>query len=88
MTTTQSTTPQAPSTGAQASLYQQLRAHLATLKLADAAEHLPAVLDAAAEQDHVVVDLAAYAAAAAGRNTLSPQPPTPPSETIKETKQQ
>lgn len=51
MTTTQSTPPKAPSTGAQASLYQQLRAHLATLKLADAAEHLPAVLDAAAEQD-------------------------------------
>lgn len=49
MTTTQST-PQAPSTGAQASLYQQLRAHLATLKLADAAEHLPAVLDAAATE--------------------------------------
>jgi DNA replication protein DnaC len=51
MSTTQSTTPQAPSTGAQASLYQQLRAHLATLKLADAAEHLPAVLDAAATED-------------------------------------
>src|SRR5664280_734357 len=47
MSTTQSTTPPAPSTGAQASLYQQLRAHLATLKLADAAEHLPAVLDEA-----------------------------------------
>src|SRR5665647_2069889 len=37
----------APSTTAQASLYQQLRAHLAVLKLYDAAEHLPAVLDAA-----------------------------------------
>ena len=36
--------------------------------------------------DPVVVDLARYAAAAAGRNTLSGQPPTPPSETIKETK--
>jgi len=36
-----------PATPAQASLYQQLRAHLATLKLHDAAEHLPAVLDAA-----------------------------------------
>jgi DNA replication protein DnaC len=36
-----------PSTAAQASLYQQLRAHLATLKLHDAAEHLPAVLDSA-----------------------------------------
>ena len=36
-----------PSTAAQASLYQQLRGHLATLKLHDAAEHLPAVLDSA-----------------------------------------
>ncbi|WP_234423804.1 IS21-like element helper ATPase IstB [Intrasporangium calvum] len=36
-----------PSTGAQASLYQQLRSHLAALKLHDAAEHLPAVLDSA-----------------------------------------
>jgi DNA replication protein DnaC len=36
-----------PATAAQASLYQQLRGHLATLKLYDAAEHLPAVLDAA-----------------------------------------
>jgi DNA replication protein DnaC len=39
--------PGAPSTTAQASLYQQLRAHLAVLRLYDAAEHLPAVLDAA-----------------------------------------
>ncbi len=36
-----------PSTAAQASLYQQLRAHLAVLKLHDAAEHLPTVLDTA-----------------------------------------
>jgi len=36
-----------PSSTAQASLYQQLRGHLAALKLHDAAEHLPAVLDAA-----------------------------------------
>ena len=36
-----------PMTPAQAGLYQRLRAHLATLKLHDAAEHLPAVLDAA-----------------------------------------
>jgi DNA replication protein DnaC len=42
--------PGAPATAAQASLYQQLRAHLAVLKLADAAEHLPAVLDAAATE--------------------------------------
>ena len=47
MITTRLTPPPAPSTGAQASLYQQLRSHLGTLKLHDAAEHLPAVLDAA-----------------------------------------
>src|SRR5665647_1609842 len=45
MTTTKTTRP--PSTTAQASLYQQLRSHLAVLKLHDAAEHLPAVLDTA-----------------------------------------
>jgi DNA replication protein DnaC len=33
-----------PMTGSQASLYQQLRGHLATLKLSAAAEHLPGVL--------------------------------------------
>jgi DNA replication protein DnaC len=38
-------TTAAPMTPAQASLYQQLRGHLATLKLHDAAEALPAVLD-------------------------------------------
>jgi DNA replication protein DnaC len=37
----------APSTNAQASLYQRLRGHLATLKLHTAAEHLPTVLDTA-----------------------------------------
>lgn len=36
-----------PSTGTQAATYQRLRAHLAYLKLPTAAEHLPAVLDAA-----------------------------------------
>ena len=46
-----SSPPQQANTAAQASLYQQLRAHLAVLKLADAAEHLPAVLDAAAAED-------------------------------------
>jgi DNA replication protein DnaC len=49
MTTTQSA-PTSPARGpapAQASIYQQLRAHLVALKLHDAAEHLPAVLDAA-----------------------------------------
>lgn len=38
------TTEAMPMTGSQASLYQQLRGHLATLKLTAAAEHLPAVL--------------------------------------------
>ena len=46
MSTTRSETS-TPSNGAQASLYQQLRAHLGTLKLHDAAEHLPTILDAA-----------------------------------------
>ena len=45
------TTGRAPATPAQASLYQQLRGHLAALKLHDAAEALPAVLDAAAAED-------------------------------------
>ncbi len=42
----------------------------------------------AGERDHVVIDLAAYAAAAAGRNTLNPLPSTPPTGTSKETNQQ
>ncbi len=44
MTTTE------PMTTSQASVYQQLRGHLATLRLTTAAEHLPAVLDDAAAQ--------------------------------------
>jgi DNA replication protein DnaC len=40
----------APATPAQASLYQQLRGHLAELKLHDAAGALPAVLDDAAAE--------------------------------------
>ena len=48
-TTTTSGSP-APATAAQASLYQQLRGHLAELKLHDAAEALPAVLDTAAAE--------------------------------------
>ncbi|WP_181642238.1 ATP-binding protein, partial [Nocardioides massiliensis] len=41
----------APMTGPQSSLYQQLRGHLAALKLTAAAEHLPSVLaQAEAEQ--------------------------------------
>jgi DNA replication protein DnaC len=49
-TTPRPADPAAPATAAQASLYQQLRSHLAVLKLADAAEHLPAVLDEATAQ--------------------------------------
>ena len=44
------TTDRAPATPAQASLYQQLRGHLAELKMPDAAEALPGVLDAAAAE--------------------------------------
>jgi DNA replication protein DnaC len=40
-----------PSTGAQAATYQRLRSHLAYLKLPTAAEHLPAVLDAARSEN-------------------------------------
>ena len=40
----------APGTAASASLYQQLRGHLTVLKLHDAAEALPSVLDAAAAE--------------------------------------
>jgi DNA replication protein DnaC len=50
-TTPRPADPAAPNTPAQASLYQQLRAHLDVLKLNDAAEHLPAVLDAAAAEN-------------------------------------
>ena len=39
-----------PNTPAQATLYQQLRGHLAALKLHTAAEHLPNVLDRAAAE--------------------------------------
>jgi DNA replication protein DnaC len=45
MTTTSSDAT--PATPAENSRYQQLRAHLTTLKLLDAAEALPAVLDQA-----------------------------------------
>lgn len=47
MTTTTSDAVPTPSTAAQASLYQRLRGHLAVLKLHDAAEALPSVLDRA-----------------------------------------
>jgi DNA replication protein DnaC len=49
-TSTSTSTVPAPSTAAQASLYQQLRGHLAALKLHTAAEALPAVLDRAATE--------------------------------------
>lgn len=45
MTTTTPDSMPAPNTAAQASLYQRLRGHLAVLKLHDAAEALPSVLD-------------------------------------------
>ena len=48
-TTTAAPAP-GPATPAQASLYQQLRGHLAELKLHDAAGALPAVLDTAAAE--------------------------------------
>ena len=41
------TTTPAPATPPQARLYQQLRSHLAALKLHTAAEHLPTILDTA-----------------------------------------
>ncbi len=44
-TATKTATSPVPATTAQASLYQQLRGHLATLKLHDAAEALPGVLE-------------------------------------------
>jgi DNA replication protein DnaC len=44
-------TAPAPSTPAQARPYQQLRAHLAALRLHTAAEQLPAVLDTAAAEN-------------------------------------
>ncbi len=49
MTTTDPMT--VPMSGTQASRYQQLRGHLASLKLTAAAEHLPSVL-AQAEEEH------------------------------------
>jgi DNA replication protein DnaC len=48
--TTPAAAARAPSAPAQASLYQQLRGHLAELKMPDAAEALPGVLDAAAAE--------------------------------------
>jgi DNA replication protein DnaC len=49
-TTTSAETTAGPMTAVEASVYQRLRAHLAALKLYDAAEHLPAVLDQAVAQ--------------------------------------
>ena len=68
-----------PNTMAAASTYQQLRTHRAVLKLHDAAEALPGVLDEAAAAvlrgDDTgaapVIDLTTYERAANGRNTLT-----------------
>ena len=49
--TTTAATARPPATPAQASLYQQLRGHLAVLKMHDAAEALPAILDAATTEN-------------------------------------
>lgn len=49
--TTPTTVTSPPATAAQASLYQQLRGHLAVLKLAACAEALPTVLDQAVAED-------------------------------------
>jgi DNA replication protein DnaC len=48
--TTAAETPAGPMTAVEAGTYQRLRAHLAALKLYDAAEHLPVVLDQAVAQ--------------------------------------
>ncbi len=50
-TTTATTAQTAPAPAGQVSLYQQLRGHLATLKLHDAAEALPGVLKQATAED-------------------------------------
>jgi DNA replication protein DnaC len=50
MTTTDNTSLTTPATAEAASRYQQLRSHLAALKLSAAAEALPAVLDQAATE--------------------------------------
>jgi DNA replication protein DnaC len=49
--TTKSTLTSPPATATQASLYQQLRSHLAVLKLTACAEALPTVLDQAIAED-------------------------------------
>ena len=67
----------APTTAAQASLYQQLRGHLAALKLHDAAEHLPAVLDAAAAERPVADRRPGTAARPRGRRHRGPPPGRP-----------
>jgi DNA replication protein DnaC len=50
MTSPTTSTEPTPMTGPQASVYQQLRGHLAALKLTAAAEYLPSVLDDAEQQ--------------------------------------
>ena len=59
MTTTPTTGPMpAPMTGPQASVSQQLRGHLAALKLTTAAEHLPSVLADAEAQGWTMTAIA------------------------------
>ena len=48
------TTIRPPATQAQAAVYEQLRSHLATLKLTAAAEALPRVLDDAIENQQTL----------------------------------
>lgn len=50
MSTPTTTNTPGPMSASQASLYQQLRSHLAELKLTTAAEHLPGVLEQAAAE--------------------------------------
>jgi hypothetical protein len=74
-----------PNTPAQASLYQQLRGHLAALKLHTAAEHLPSVLDRAAAEKlsltaalERLLALEVDATEAAGSPAGCGSPPCPP----------
>jgi len=88
--TTPAAASRAPATPAQASLYQQLRGHLAELKMHDAAAALPGVLDAAAaegltmtaalERLLAIEVTANQARRLAGRLRFASLPPPPPQE--------
>ena len=90
-TTTPAAAARPPATPAQASLYQQLRGHLAELKLHDAAEALPGVLDTAATEGLtttaalerlLAIEVSAYQARSPGYHCASPPcPPQPPWKT-------